>query len=207
MMRRVPSAELHQLSHLVLNPAPPVSYGTITPETIKEMAAIAEIAKHVKTQPSRVIALFDRSTRHLRDLPITKAIAIVQRTKPEPVTISSRYLPLLLSSLDLTYSDFTRIQADEQLSSDTQITAETIFLFYRLPALAKFLNVSYAELPTLLSILRQSSGISSLSTPQGVLALLKIWRRLSGDGWTVESLTRLLDKTHYRTTNALSCQT
>jgi hypothetical protein len=173
----------------------PEGHKIITPETIKEIAAISELARLAKMDPNRVIALFEKSANFLRDLAISKIIARVQPKDMNAITITSQYLPLLLQSLDLAYSDFVQIQADEQLSPDTLITVDTIFLLYRLSTLAKLLQVPYARLPSLLSALRERVGILALSSPQGVLALLNIWQGFTEDGWTAERFISLLDKT------------
>jgi hypothetical protein len=70
----------------------------ITPKTIKEIAAITEMARLAKMEPKRVIALFDKSANYLQDLPISKTITAVQQKDPKATTITSQYFPLLLAS-------------------------------------------------------------------------------------------------------------
>ncbi|KAI1293914.1 hypothetical protein F5Y03DRAFT_411206 [Xylaria venustula] len=186
--------ELPQTESSLSSESVPEDYKIITPKTIKEMAAITEIAKLGNTKPKRVLAIFEKSATFLRELPVTRAITIGQQGDTDILTMTSNYLPPLLASLELSPSDFVQIQADEQLSLDSSMTVHTIFLLYRLSALSKLLRVPYAKLSALLGILREKLGVADLSSPQSVLTLLRLWQGLTDDGWTPESIISFTDK-------------
>ena len=169
-------------------------YKAITPQTLKEMASIVEIARRSEIGVGQIIALFDKSASYLRNLPIARAVAAGPRPDSEPLTLSSRYLSLLLASLDLAYADYTQIQADEQIAADSTIDLDIIFLFSRLSTLAKLFAVAYSDLPALLVIVRGAGGMSDLSTPEGVLAVLKTWQGFIADGWTAKSILSCLSR-------------
>jgi hypothetical protein len=180
---------------------------SITPQTLKEMAAIAQIAQRTEMNVAQIIALFDKSASYLRNLPISRAVAAGPRPDSEPLTLSSRYLSLLLASLDLAYADYTQIQADEHIAADSKIDIDIIYLFSRLSTLAKLFAVAYSDLPELLVILRggASGGMASdLSTPEGVLSALKMWQGFIDDGWTAKSILSCLSKDAVEDSKAVS---
>ncbi|KAK0707167.1 hypothetical protein B0T21DRAFT_455199 [Apiosordaria backusii] len=170
----------------------------VTPETVKKIAAVAEIARISKMEPGRVIALFTKGATYLQQLPITRAVNLNSASGQDLVATSTKYLSLLLASLDLTYSDYVQIQADEQSSPDSPnpMTDARVFLFYRLSGLAKLLGVPYAKLTSLLAVLAEKDGAPTLSSPEGLLALLTKWRGLTAEGWTPEALCAVVDQKH-----------
>ncbi|KAK3360761.1 hypothetical protein B0T25DRAFT_629734 [Lasiosphaeria hispida] len=159
----------------------------ITPETIKKIAAVAQIASVTKTEPGRVLALFTKNATYLQQLPITRVVS----SKPGS---GQEYLALLLASLDLAYSEFVQIQADESVSPDSPLTDDTVYLFYRLSGLAKLLEIPYARLSPLLAVLAEKDGAPILSSPEGLLTLLTKWRGLAAEGWAPEALCAVADQ-------------
>lgn len=162
----------------------------VTPETIKKIATVAEIARLSKMEPGRILALFTKAATYLQRLPITTAIKLKSDDSSDTAGMStwSKYLALLLASLDLSYPEFVQMQADEQLSSESALTDDAVFLLYRLSGLAKLLEVPYAKLTSLLAVLAEKGGASIPSSPEGLLALLRKWKALSSQGWTPDAL-------------------
>ncbi|KAK4455336.1 hypothetical protein QBC34DRAFT_460231 [Podospora aff. communis PSN243] len=173
---------------------PPKGPLAITPATIKKIANIAQIARMSRVDPGRVLALFSKSATYLQQLPITRAVQSKSAREQDQASAPSRYLALLLASLDLAYSEFAQIEADEQLFLESPITDDTVFLFYRLSGLAKLFGVPYAQMTPLLAVLGEKDGAPILSSPEGLLRLLKKWQGFAAEGWSADALCATADQ-------------
>ncbi|EHK24835.1 uncharacterized protein TRIVIDRAFT_61595 [Trichoderma virens Gv29-8] len=160
---------------------------TITPDTIEQLAAISEISRLTKSKPPVIVSLFSQSSQYFLRLPIIQTIRLQgdQTISVEEKKLpAEQYLPLLLSSLNISYDDFVQFQDQEQLGDELSMVA--VFKHNRLAEAARMFSVDAEQISKLLAIFSKQNP--SLSTPKTFLKALKTWRLLQEDGWEASNL-------------------
>ncbi|KAL7937838.1 hypothetical protein V8C35DRAFT_293772 [Trichoderma chlorosporum] len=159
----------------------------ITPDTIEQLAAISEISRLTKSKPSVVVSLFSQSSQHFLGLPIIQTIRFQgdQTASVEEKTLpGEQYLPLLLSSLNISYDDFVHFQDQEQLVDDLSMV--TVFKYNRLAEAARMFSVDAGQISKLLAIFSKKNP--SFSMPKTYLKAIQTWKLLQEDGWEASNL-------------------
>ncbi|KAK4161606.1 hypothetical protein QBC43DRAFT_357472 [Cladorrhinum sp. PSN259] len=162
----------------------------ITPEAVQQLAAVAQLAKESGVPAGQILSIFGVSARHLLNLPIAQALSVQDKLNPGVAAKTSQYLPLLLSSLDLSYDDFVHVQSSQELGDE--LTMATLLIYHRTAQTAKIMGVAAVQVTELLAAIwtteRRNGPPIPLSDPKTFLNTFQAWKRFQANGWSVEDL-------------------